>query len=63
MPRLFVRDVYSNWAEAGKQTVEQRAAEQVEHILATHQPLPLPADAQKEIDAIYAAAQKGATKK
>jgi trimethylamine--corrinoid protein Co-methyltransferase len=63
MPRLFTRDVYSNWAEAGKQTVEQLAARRVEHILATHQPLPLPADAQKEIDAIYASAQKTATHK
>ena len=61
MPRLFTRDVYPNWAEAGRQTVEQVAARRVEQILATHQPQPLPADAQKEIDAVYAAAQKTAT--
>ena len=63
MPRLFTRDAYSNWAEAGKQSVEKLAARRVEHILATHQPLPLPADAQKEIDAIYASAQKAAAHK
>ena len=63
MPRLFTRDVYSNWAETGKQTVEQLAARRVEHILATHQPLPLPENAQKEIDAIYASAQKAAAHK
>ncbi len=62
MPRLFVRDVYSNWEKAGKETVEQRAAAQVEHILATHQPVPLPDDAQKEIDAIYESALKAARK-
>jgi len=61
MPRLFMRDIYSNWDRTGRQTVEQRAAEQVAHILGSHQPLPLPEDAQKEIDAIYQAAQKGAT--
>ena len=60
MPRLFVRDDYSNWETSGKQAVERRAAEQVEHILATHQPDPLPDDAQKEIDAIYHAAEKAA---
>jgi trimethylamine--corrinoid protein Co-methyltransferase len=60
MPRLFIRDAYSNWETSGKQTVEQRAAAQVEQILATHQPLPLPEDAQKEIDAIYHAAEKAA---
>jgi trimethylamine--corrinoid protein Co-methyltransferase len=61
MPRLFGRDIYANWEKTGRQTVDQRAAAQVAHILASHQPLPLPADAQKEIDAIYQAARKGAT--
>jgi trimethylamine--corrinoid protein Co-methyltransferase len=60
IPRLFVRDDYSNWETTGKQAVERRAAEQVEQILATHQPDPLPDDAKKEIDAIYHAAEKAA---
>ena len=60
MPRLFVRDVYSSWEEAGRRTVEQCAAVQVEDILANHQPVPLPADAQKEIDAIYQTAERSA---
>jgi trimethylamine--corrinoid protein Co-methyltransferase len=63
MPRLFVRDVYSNWEKSGKQTVEQHAGAEVHHILETHQPLPLPDDAQKEIDAIYRAASRGAMPK
>jgi trimethylamine--corrinoid protein Co-methyltransferase len=61
MPRFFVRDSYTNWEAAGMQTADQRAAAQVEHILATHQPVPLPDNAQREIDAIYASAQKAAT--
>jgi trimethylamine--corrinoid protein Co-methyltransferase len=61
MPHLFARDVYSNWEKSGRQTVEQRAAAQVEDILANHQPLPLPNEAQKEIDAIYQAAERTAT--
>ena len=60
MPRLFGRDVYSKWEKDGKQTLEQRAAQKVEAILASHQPLPLPEDAQKEIDAIYKSAEKKA---
>ena len=60
MPRLFVRDDYANWETSGKQAVERRAAAQVEQILATHQPDPLPDDAQKEIDAIYHAAENAA---
>lgn len=63
MPRFFVRDVYSDWENTGKQTVEQRAAAQVEHILTTHQPVPLHDDAQKEIDAIYDSAKMAATNK
>jgi trimethylamine--corrinoid protein Co-methyltransferase len=60
IPDLFVRDVYSNWERFGKQTVEQRAAAQLGDVLANHQPLPLPEDALKEIDAIYQAAEKAA---
>ncbi|MCF8061175.1 MAG: trimethylamine methyltransferase family protein [Deltaproteobacteria bacterium] len=63
MPRLFVRDMYSNWEKAGRQTAEQRAAAEVERILATHRPEPLPDAAQKEIDAIYHAAEKAALNK
>jgi trimethylamine--corrinoid protein Co-methyltransferase len=63
MPRLFARDVYSDWEMSGKATVEQRAAAQVAQILETHRPMPLPADAQKEIDAIYRAAESAAANK
>ncbi len=58
MPRLFVRDAYSKWEERGKKRVEQRAAERVEQLLAKHEPLPLPEDAQKGIDEIYEAVRK-----
>lgn len=60
MPRLFVRDIYSDWEKAGKKGVARRAAERVLEILAGHEPVPLPAEAQKEIDAIYQSATKAA---
>jgi trimethylamine--corrinoid protein Co-methyltransferase len=56
MPRVFVRDAYSSWVDKGQKGVEQRAADQVAHLLETHQPVPLPEDAQKAIDDIYQAA-------
>ncbi|MGD8290599.1 MAG: trimethylamine methyltransferase family protein [Desulfobacterales bacterium] len=63
MPRLFVRDIYSDWKSSGKPSVEQRAAAEVERIMETHQPMPLPDDAQKEIDAIYRSAERDAASK
>lgn len=63
MPRLFARDIYSKWEKANKKSVEQRSAAEVEHILNSHQPLPLPDDTQKEIDAIYESAVKAARNK
>ena len=58
MPQLFVRDIYSDWEKAGKKGVARRAADRVSEILASHEPMPLPAEAQKEIDAIYKSATK-----
>jgi trimethylamine:corrinoid methyltransferase-like protein len=58
-----VRDIYSDWKSSGKPSVEQRAAAEVERIMETHQPMPLPDDAQKEIDAIYRSAERDAASK
>lgn len=52
-PRLFVRDKYMDWHKAGRKTVENRATERVKDLVENHHPLPLPDDAQKEIDSIY----------
>ena len=47
--KLADKRQYSQWVERGATTMEQRAAEQVEEILSSHEPEPLPADVQQEI--------------
>lgn len=51
-PALFDRSDYCVWAAAGAKTTRQRAKERLEKILVEHQPEPLPADVQQEIDKI-----------
>jgi len=55
-PKLFDRDTYETWQSAGSKSLRERANEKVEHILETHQPEPLPADVQQEIDRIVSEA-------
>ena len=43
-PTLFNRTNYANWAEGGKKTLRERAREKIDHLLAEHQPEPLPDD-------------------
>jgi trimethylamine--corrinoid protein Co-methyltransferase len=53
MPAFLVRERYDTWSKAGSQRAEARAAERARHLLATHQPEPLPPAALAEINAIY----------
>jgi len=57
-PKLFNRQNYDDWLEAGGQTLRQRAQEQIATILASHEPEPLPADVQAKIDEIAARARE-----
>jgi trimethylamine--corrinoid protein Co-methyltransferase len=50
--RLADKGPYSTWAERGATTMEERAARQVEEILASHEPEPLPSDVQRGIKRI-----------
>jgi trimethylamine--corrinoid protein Co-methyltransferase len=50
--RLADKGPYSTWAERGATTMEERAARQVEEILASHEPEPLPPDVQRGIKRI-----------
>ena len=50
--RLADKGPYSNWADKGATTMEQRAAVMVDKILATHKTQPLPAEVQAGIQAI-----------
>lgn len=51
-PNLVNRDNYDNWFAKGGKTLEQRAAERVEAILAEHKPDPLPEDVAQAVHAI-----------
>ncbi len=55
-PNLFNRETYEMWERAGGKSLRERANEKVEHILETHQPEPLLADVQQEIDRIVSEA-------
>jgi len=56
-PRLISRDTHENWLANGGKTLEQRAAERVEEILAEHQPDPSPQDVAKAVHAIVERAE------
>jgi len=51
-PKLFDRNNYEDWKANGEKTLRQRAREKALDILETHKPEPLPADVQKQLDAI-----------
>jgi trimethylamine--corrinoid protein Co-methyltransferase len=57
LPKLGVHETRTAWEHAGKKDVLEEAREKVEHILATHHPLPLGEDVEKELDRIYKRAQ------
>jgi trimethylamine--corrinoid protein Co-methyltransferase len=50
--KLADKGTYAQWVERGATTMEQRAAAQVEKILASHQPEPLPEEVRRGIRAI-----------
>jgi trimethylamine--corrinoid protein Co-methyltransferase len=49
---LADKGTYSQWERRGGTTMEERAARQVEEILASHQPEPLPPDVQRDVKRI-----------
>jgi len=59
MPALFDRDKYDVWQAAGGKRAEERARDRYQRILREHRPAPLPADVERELQAIYAAAVSG----
>jgi trimethylamine---corrinoid protein Co-methyltransferase len=50
--KLADKGTYSQWVDRGATTMEQRAAREVDKILESHQPEPLPADVQRDIQEI-----------
>jgi len=52
LPRLGVHDAKQSWELAGKKDILEEAREKVEHLLSTHDPLPLSEEVEKELDKI-----------
>lgn len=57
--KLADKRSHSQWLERGGTTMEERAARQVEEILAGHEPEPLPADLQRNLRRVVERAQAG----
>ena len=55
-PTTMVRQRFEKWVAAGSRTMGQRITERVDHILKTHEPLPIPQDQMAELKKIVAAA-------
>jgi trimethylamine--corrinoid protein Co-methyltransferase len=51
-PNLFDRDNYEGWLATGGKTLAERAAQQVDEILARHQPEPLEDEIVQKIQSI-----------
>jgi trimethylamine:corrinoid methyltransferase-like protein len=52
IPRLGVHEAQESWEMAGKKDILEEAREKVEHLLSTHEPLPLSDVVEKELDKI-----------
>jgi trimethylamine--corrinoid protein Co-methyltransferase len=50
--QLGVHDTFEGWDAAGRPSLVDEAREKVEQILATHEPLPLNEDVERELDRI-----------
>jgi len=56
-PKLFERGTYADWVQKGSKTLIERASEQVQKILAEHQPEPLPEDVKARLREIVKRAE------
>lgn len=52
LPRLGVHEAQESWERAGKKNILEEAREKVEHLLLSHEPLPLSDEVEKELDKI-----------
>jgi trimethylamine--corrinoid protein Co-methyltransferase len=58
IPEVGVREDYNTWVLGGSKGVVERATEVARHLMDTHEPNPLPAEADKELAKILIAAEK-----
>ena len=52
MPSLGVHEPRKAWEASGKKDILEEAREKVDNLLATHEPLPLPPEVERELDQI-----------
>jgi len=57
LPTLADRQSHAEWVASGSKSMQVRAAEQLDEILASHRPLPLPEDQSRALDAILSEAR------
>jgi trimethylamine--corrinoid protein Co-methyltransferase len=53
IPKIGVHQTFEAWVKAGKVDILEEAREKVDHILATHQPMPLGEEVENELEVIY----------
>ena len=53
IPKLGVHNTQKAWEDSGKIDILEEAREKVEHLLATHKPLPLGVDVERDLEKIY----------
>jgi len=63
-PGLMNRETYESWTANGESSLHERALEKARHVVASHRPIPISSQAQKEIDEIIRETEKelGVTK-
>jgi trimethylamine--corrinoid protein Co-methyltransferase len=57
--KFGLHDTFEAWETGGRPTLVDEAREKVDRFLATHQPLPLDENAERELDQIHKRAQEG----
>jgi len=58
MPKVFDKTSYQEWVTGGKKTILDKAKERTEEILATHKPVPLTDQQEKDVQSILREAEK-----
>jgi trimethylamine--corrinoid protein Co-methyltransferase len=58
LSEVIVRENYKAWVDGGSQGIVERSADVARHLMATHQPNPLPPEADRELARILVAAEK-----
>lgn len=57
VPQLADRAAHPEWVQAGSKSMIDRARERMEHLLASHEPVPLPEEQSKALDEILVEAE------